>query len=111
MAAFCQNLIFCRQQCDISIFKPKNSEGSAERIKRLRFRQPSGNPSGNGNFNDDIGTKEWDKWVCPNPEETISYPGFWRDLADDPDVCTDDDFCEDEDQEIEEETQIETILI
>ena len=87
--------------------KPKNSEGSAERIKRLRFRQPSGNPSGNGNFNDDIGTKEWDKWVCPNPEENISYPGVWSDLADDPDVCTDDDFCEDEDQEIEEETQIE----
>ena len=40
--------------------KPKISEGSAERIKRVRFRQPSGNPSGsgNGNFNDDIGTKE-----------------------------------------------------
>lgn len=43
--------------------------------------------------------------MCPNPDETISHPGFWSDLADDPDICTDDDFCED--QELEEETQIE----
>jgi len=89
--------------------KPKISEGSAERIKKVRFRQPSGNPSGsgngNGNFNDDIGTKEWENWVCPNPEEIISHPGFWSDLADDPETCTDEDDCEDE--EIQEETQIE----
>jgi len=95
--------------------KPKNSEGSTERMKRLRFRQSSGDPSGsgnsgNGNFNDNIGTKEWEKWVCPNPEETISHPGFWSDLADDLDVCTDDDFCEDEDQEVEEETPRRTLL-
>ena len=43
--------------------------------------------------------------MCPNPDEIISHPGFWSDLADDPDICTDDDFCED--QELEEETQIE----
>jgi len=37
--------------------KPKISEGSVERTKRVSFKQPSEDPSGNDNFNDDIGTK------------------------------------------------------
>ena len=43
--------------------------------------------------------------MCPNPEEIISHPGFWSDLADDLETCTDEDNCENE--EIQEETQIE----
>lgn len=39
--------------------------------------------------------------MCPRPEEIISHPGFWGDLADDPDVCTDEDDCEDQEIEIE----------
>jgi hypothetical protein len=39
--------------------------------------------------------------VCPRPEEIISHPGFWGDLADDPAVCTGEDDCEDQEIEIE----------
>ena len=45
------------------------------------------------------------KLGVPKPWRNISNPGFWSDLADNPNVFTDDDFCEN--LEIEEETQME----
>jgi hypothetical protein len=85
--------------------QPKVSESLVPEAsaQRIRFRASSGDPSGSGNddFDDNIGTKKWEDWACPEPEQIISNPEFWSNVADDPDICTDEDDCEDEDEEIE----------
>ncbi len=83
--------------------KPKVSEapGTGTSAERIRFSQSSGNPSGNDDFDDNIGTKKWENWASPRPEEIRSNPGFWSNVADDPEICTEEDDCEDEEIEIE----------
>ena len=83
-----------------SVPKPEIPGGATE--KNVRFRKPSGNPGGNsgnggngGNpyFDENINTKKWENWVCPNTEEVISQPDFWTYLSEDPQTCTDDENC------------------
>ena len=46
-----------------------------------------------------IGSKEWEKWVCPDPDEIISQPDFWSTLQKDPKICEKDEtVCWDEDE-------------
>ena len=62
---------------------------NSERTK-LGFPNGSSNGNGidNGNFDEAIGTKAWEKWVCPNPNEVISRLDFWSDVVGDQDKET-----------------------
>ena len=96
--------------------KPTNSLGPKETIKSspkkseptLSIRLGAGSNGGNGrngNFDNEIEIKNWEKWTCPNPDEVISHPAFWDSFDDNLDICTDEDTCEN--LEIEEEIEIE----
>ena len=82
--------------------------------ERVTFKSGSGNsPSGSGNDDPDItiGTKNWEKWVCPNPDEVISNPEFWNNLQkDENEICLNEDEDEDWDTEIESTPEKRRIL-
>jgi hypothetical protein len=72
--------------------------------ERVTFKSGSGNsPSGSGNDDPDItiGTKNWEKWVCPEPDEIISNPEFWNKLQKDSETCLNEDEDDYEDMETE----------
>jgi len=75
-------------------------------------------PEGGGDDDPDIiiGTKNWEEWVCPDPDEIISNPEFWNRLQKDPETCLneDEDACWDTETETEstsEKTQFRRRLL
>jgi hypothetical protein len=103
----------------------KGSEPALVSGERIRYRYPpggnpggngGGNPGGNGDNDPDItiGTKKWEEWVCPDPDEIISSIDYWNRLQNDPDpeTCLEygDDMCSDDDDmwEIDDSVDIDS---
>lgn len=62
----------------------------------------------NDDFNLTIGTKKWEKWVCPEPDEIISTPEFWTKLQEDSETCLNEEESEEENKDSSKEMETES---
>ena len=79
--------------------------------ERVTFKS-SGSSSPSGNDDDDfdltIGTKKWERWVCPDPDEIISNPEFWTKLKEESETCLIDEEIEKENKDSSKEMETES---
>jgi hypothetical protein len=54
--------------------------------RRIGFTPDNATNSGGTSDHPAIGTKDWKKWVCPDPDRIISNRDFWSRLENDPET-------------------------
>ena len=101
---------FTQSGSESKVSNSKSSSFSTE-SEKVTFKS-SGSSSLSGNDGDDfdptIGTKKWEKWVCPDPDEIISNPEFWAKLKEESETCLIDEEIQKENKDSSKEMEIES---